>query len=86
MSKFKCRRLAGPDSPWVECNSKTHKIQAKVFDTPSKYGINRGRISKLFVRRKSDKKVVLNYDRGWDIKPKKVSTFTKPVLDFSKGN
>jgi hypothetical protein len=30
----------------------------------SDYGINRGRISKLFVTRED--MVVLNYDRGWD--------------------
>ncbi len=40
---------------------------AKVYDAPGKYGINGGRVSKLTV--KTDGKTVINYDRGWDIRP-----------------
>ena len=40
---------------------------AKVYDEGSEYGINEGRISKLEVRQ--DNKLLLNYDRGWDIEP-----------------
>jgi len=39
----------------------------KVFDEPSKFGIEGGKVSKLMLKR--DGKVVCNYDRGWDIKP-----------------
>ena len=39
----------------------------KVFEEPSEYGINQGRISKLTL--KNDNKVIANYDRGWDIMP-----------------
>nr|DAS04075.1 MAG TPA: hypothetical protein [Caudoviricetes sp.] len=39
----------------------------KVFEEPSKYGINGGRISKLTL--KANKRVIANYDRGWDIMP-----------------
>ena len=39
----------------------------KVFDEPSPFGIEEGRISKLMLKRKGE--VVCNYDRGWDIKP-----------------
>ena len=40
---------------------------AKVYDEPSEFGINNGRVSKLEIRRGDT--TVLNYDRGWDIKP-----------------
>ena len=39
----------------------------KVYDEPSKFGINHGKISKLEL--KQDGKIVANYDRGWDIYP-----------------
>jgi hypothetical protein len=40
----------------------------KVFENGSSYGIDEGRISKLSCRREG--KEVINYDRGWDIRPK----------------
>lgn len=39
----------------------------KVFEEPSEYGINKGRISKLTL--KNNNKVIANYDRGWDMMP-----------------
>ena len=39
----------------------------KVYDEPSKFGINHGKISKLEL--KQGGKIVANYDRGWDIRP-----------------
>ena len=39
----------------------------KVYDEPSKFGINHGKISKLQL--KQNGKIVANYDRGWDIHP-----------------
>lgn len=39
----------------------------KVYEDPSQYGINEGKVSKLMLKR--DGKIVCNYDRGWDIKP-----------------
>lgn len=39
----------------------------KVYDEPSRFGIDGGRISKLMLKRKGE--IVCNYDRGWDIKP-----------------
>ena len=42
------------------------------FDEPSRYGIDNGRISKLYiVERTRTLKVVCNYDRGWIVKPSK---------------
>lgn len=39
----------------------------KVYDEPSEFGINHGKISKLQL--KQNGKIVANYDRGWDICP-----------------
>ena len=39
----------------------------KVFDAPSQFGIDSGRISKLMLKRNSE--IVCNYDRSWDIEP-----------------
>ncbi len=41
---------------------------AKVYDEPSKYGINGGRVSKLAITT-LDNELIANYDRGWDIYP-----------------
>lgn len=50
----------------------------KVFDEPSRFGIDEGRISKLMLKRKDE--IVCNYDRGWDIKP--VDTDTEMALQI----
>ena len=42
-------------------------FEAKVYEMPSEYGVEGGRISKLYIRK--DGKVACNYDRGWDIEP-----------------
>ena len=39
----------------------------KVYDEPSEFGINGGKISKLMLKRSG--RIVCNYDRGWDVKP-----------------
>ena len=51
------------------------------FPKASQWGIDNGRISKLEIRNK-DKKVVCNYDRGWDVKPtdKKVKDFYDEII------
>ena len=41
----------------------------KVYGDGSEFGIDNGRISKLWIQRKSNGEPVVNYDRGWDIKP-----------------
>ena len=43
------------------------RFWAKVYDLPSDYGIENGRISKLSLHRNGE--LVCNYDRGWDIEP-----------------
>lgn len=51
----------------VKAGNHIYHYWAKVYDTPSKYGINNGRISKLTVKRQG--RIIINYDRGWDVRP-----------------
>ena len=39
----------------------------KVYDEPSEFGINNGKISKLQLTQNGE--IIANYDRGWDIHP-----------------
>jgi len=56
---------------WHEGALKVYGINyhwwAKVYDEGSEYGIDGGRVSKLMI--KQDNRIVVNYDRGWDIEP-----------------
>lgn len=51
----------------------SYGFKAKVYDEGSKFGINNGRISKLFVWKSELGRIcnrkVANYDRGWDMQP-----------------
>lgn len=57
---------------WVNLNfeysGQGYTGQAKVFAGSSEWGIGQGRVSKLFLRTLNGDDV-LNYDRGWDVKP-----------------
>lgn len=53
---------------WRNFTYGDYNIQVKVYNQPSKFGIRRGRISKLRITTKTGK-LVVNYDRGWDIRP-----------------
>lgn len=48
---------------------KTYKIQLVRFDEQSQFGIQQGRISKLWVAEAGNEPVI-NFDRGWDVRPK----------------
>lgn len=52
----------------VTIDNQNIEWQAKVFDEGSIFGIKNGRISKLCAR--IGDKWIINYDRGWDIRPK----------------
>ena len=56
---------------WKEGSIKVHDnifhYWLKVFEEPSQFGIDGGRISKLML--KCNGEIVCNYDRGWDIEP-----------------
>jgi len=58
------------NSHWVSGRIITmpgYTFHAKVYAEPSTYGIDDGKISKLQV--KKDGHEVINYDRGWDVRP-----------------
>lgn len=52
---------------WVSGELNGYEFQAKVYEVGSAFGIKGGKISKLQI--KKDDVVVLNYDRGWDVRP-----------------
>ena len=64
---------------WVEGNAVVqsedyeylngYSFSAKVYDTPSTFGINKGRISKLYVRDVSTNTEVIGYDWEWYCEP-----------------
>ena len=53
--------------PQKDGSSKIAHYWVKAFEEGSKWGINGGKISKLSI--KIDGEWVVNYDRGWDVKP-----------------
>lgn len=62
----------------IYTKTNTFIFEAKLFDVGSEFGIDCGRVSKLQVWDKKireeenlGKATIFNYDRGWDIKPKK---------------
>ena len=48
-----------------------YEWQAKVYEKPSEFGINGGRVSKLFIRPVGLgwQPTLISYDRGWDKRP-----------------
>ena len=56
--------------PQTDIRCITFRYWVKQFDEGSEFGINGGRVSKLTIKNENTGKEVVNYDRGWDIKPK----------------
>jgi len=62
---------------WIKGKIGKYTFSAKVYDLPSTFGINNGRVSKLGIyddeqRRREGNyfaSCIVNYDRGWDIEP-----------------
>lgn len=54
---------------WKHGELSGFKWNIKVFEVGSEFGINNGRISKLWIQRESNGETVANYSRGWDVKP-----------------
>lgn len=71
------------DSEWQDGQVGPYKFQAKVYEVGSEYGIEGGRVSKLHIK-DSTGKTIINYDRGWDIKPKTAAhkKIVKKILDL----
>jgi len=53
---------------WICGKLYGYRVECKVFSVGSKWGIDGGKISKLCIRDGAGRWVV-NYDRGWDVKP-----------------
>lgn len=77
MSKAHCITANAEESGWITGKIDDFCFQAKVYDIGSKFGIGGGRISKLDVR-DQQKRIVIAYERGWDVKPE--STEHKDIL------
>ena len=43
-----------------------YDFQVKHYDEPSEFGIDGGRVSKLWLRKWGEPQAILSYDRGWD--------------------
>lgn len=59
------------DSNWVEGVAGEYSFSAKLFDEPSVFGIDEGRVSKLSIWETggSPWNSIVSYDRGWDVLP-----------------
>lgn len=53
---------------WSNGKIDGYEYSVKHFENGSEFGIDEGRISKIEIRK--DGKILVNYDRGWDIEPK----------------
>ena len=51
----------------IKVNNSIFHYWIKVFETGSEFGIDGGKVSKMMLKR--DGEVVMNYDRGWDVRP-----------------
>ena len=54
---------------WVSGSVGGYAYEASVYDEPSRFGINEGRVSKLWVWTADRQDELLAYDRGWDKEP-----------------
>ena len=78
-----------PRAMWIAGVVDKYEFSALVLNMPSKSGIDKGRISKLSVwdpveREKTNNFIgscIVNYDRGWDIRPSKLA---QPYYDVVK--
>ena len=76
------RRAAGGGT-WVIGTIAGHRFNALVFPEHAEfpdYELGTSRISKLWVQRLADGKTVVNFDRGWDIRPADATAAV--IVDF----
>ena len=65
-----------------EDNTGTYRAEIVRFEETSPFGINKGRISKLYIKDVKTGKCLCSYDRGWDTKPEaEVKDFYNEVLE-----
>lgn len=78
---------AHDDTGWITAIIEGRWVQAKVYDEPSCYGVNDGRVSKLSIGKTDSRdptrnffdQMDYNYDRGLDFKRR-----TLPIATFRK--
>jgi hypothetical protein len=76
------RRAAGSGT-WVIGTIAGHKFNALVFPEHAEcpdYEWGDSRISKLWIQRTADGATVVNFDRGWDIRP--MDATAQAIADF----
>lgn len=79
----KTTRQASGAGTWVIGTIAGHRFDALVFPEHAEnpdYELGDSRISKLWIRREADQQTVLNFDRGWDIRP--VTEMAAAIADF----
>ena len=68
MKDFKATKPAFQNlGNWTNGTIGEFRFSIKHFEEGSIYGINEGKISKLWIAKNG--KTAVNYDRGWDIEP-----------------
>lgn len=80
LKKIEERKVGGT---WVTGTLNGHTFHALVFPEHAEYSdyeLDDSRISKLWIRRDSDRKTVVNFDRGWDVQP--VDDIASDIVDF----
>jgi len=55
---------------WIDGTAGGYRFQAKIYDEGSEFGINESRVSKLWVKDEAQHQAIMNYERGWDVRPK----------------
>jgi hypothetical protein len=58
---------------WVEGTINGYRFHAKAYDEGSEFGLNQGRVSKLWIRDDAQAQTIANYERGWDVRPRKAT-------------
>lgn len=69
---------------WKIYHDDTNTYEAAIvsFDKPSVYGINNGKISKLYINRIDNNKSVCEYDRGFGMMPtEEVKAFYNEIIN-----
>ena len=54
---------------WTSGHIGPFRFEVKHFDEPSVFGINEGRISKLWLKPKDGSQIAAAYERGWNKRP-----------------
>jgi hypothetical protein len=77
--------VVSPLSGWRHGEVDGYQWDGKIYDEPSQYGIDNGRISKITI--KKDGNIVVHYDRGWDVVPsnkEESKVLNKIVSEYKK--